>query len=148
MARSILVVVGSIVGIVILLAVVGFWPGSTKKIEAMANQFQPSGEWKLQSERISPPRFICLQADCGEVRRVWVSEAAHKLQEQDFLYQIKAATQDQSVTHVCEYTTDKSTIASCDATFIRDGKEVTLSYRSNGVTSQPTLIYNLTPERG
>lgn len=64
-------VIGGIVLLVVAFAVIGFWPGSTKDIEAVANKFQPGDGWKLESEQINPPMFICLQADCGEMHRSW-----------------------------------------------------------------------------
>lgn len=67
-------VIGGIVLLVVAFAVIGFWPGSTKDIEAVANKFQPGDGWKLESEQIEPPRFICLQADCNTMSRRWALE--------------------------------------------------------------------------
>ena len=69
--RIVAVVIAVIVLVPVLFVVIGFWPGSTKDIEAVANKFQPGDGWRLESEQINPPMFICLQADCGEMHRSW-----------------------------------------------------------------------------
>lgn len=72
--RIVAVVIAVIVLVPVLFVVIGFWPGSTKDIEAVANKFQPGDGWRLESEQIEPPRLICLQADCNTMTRAWTLE--------------------------------------------------------------------------
>lgn len=69
--RILLITIASLMALGALFFVVVAWPGSTKKIERIADQFQPDESWQLQSETINPPRILCLMADCGEVHRSW-----------------------------------------------------------------------------
>lgn len=69
--RIVVILLSSIAILIVLITVIGFWPGSTKNIESIANRFQPDPSWTLESETINPPRIICLQADCGQIRKVW-----------------------------------------------------------------------------
>lgn len=47
------------------------WTGSTKDIVAVADQFKPDESWKFTSEVITPPRTICIDILCPEVRKEW-----------------------------------------------------------------------------
>lgn len=47
------------------------WSGSTKDIEAVANQFKPDSSWELAGSSITPPRTICLEGGCPSLGRVW-----------------------------------------------------------------------------
>lgn len=69
--HKVVISVAVIVLLPVLFLVVGFWPGSTARIEAVADQFQPGDGWVLESETVNPPRFICLQADCNTMSRSW-----------------------------------------------------------------------------
>lgn len=81
--RIVALVAGGVILLPVLFVVIGFWPGSTKDIEAIANEFQPGDSWQLESERITPPRLICLQADCGEVSKSW--ELEENITTEDFV---------------------------------------------------------------
>lgn len=69
--RILAIVIAVIVLVPILFIVIGFWPGSTRGIEAVANKFQPGEGWVLESEQINPPMLICLQGDCNTMSRSW-----------------------------------------------------------------------------
>lgn len=67
------------------LLVVGFifiYQGSPKEIVAVADQFQPDESWQLTTERIVPPAFTCLEANCPSVHRTW--ETGDNITKQEF----------------------------------------------------------------
>ena len=68
--RITLLSIAAFVAALALFVVIGFWPGSTKGIEEVANRFEPGVEWRLESERIDPPQIICFKA-CPQLIRVW-----------------------------------------------------------------------------
>lgn len=63
-AVPVIVIMGFLFGLV--------YTGSTKEIVAVANQFQPDPSWTLESEKITPPRIICIDSVCPQVVRSWV----------------------------------------------------------------------------
>lgn len=62
--------------IVIVILVGGFiywftWTGSTKDIEAVANQFKPDSSWKLVRDMVEPPATTCIDVTCPSLARTW-----------------------------------------------------------------------------
>lgn len=47
------------------------YQGSSKPIEDVADQFQPDKSWQLVDNRVVPPTFTCLEANCPSVHRSW-----------------------------------------------------------------------------
>lgn len=72
-AKKITITVAGI--IILLIAVIAFlvlWRGSSKEILSAANKFQAPSSWKLESEMVRPPAFLCLDGGtCPEVSRTW-----------------------------------------------------------------------------
>lgn len=62
-AVPVIVIMGFLFGLV--------YTGSTKEIIAVADQFQPDPSWTLESEKITPPRIICIDSVCPQVFRSW-----------------------------------------------------------------------------
>lgn len=107
--RISLITIASLIALGALFLIVVAWPGSTKKIERVADQFQPSSEWVLESETVNPPRLLCLMADCGEIRKVW-SRANFEVQNcQDVTNEFGDALREErsqrrdGVIRVCEF---------------------------------------------
>lgn len=47
-------------------------PGSTKPIRKVADRFQPSSDWTLASERVTPPQIFCIGDNpCPSLYRKW-----------------------------------------------------------------------------
>lgn len=67
------IILGLIVFLLLLAAYFlwAFLPGSTEKIESIADQFKPESSWKLASETITPPYNVCIDAQCEKLRKVW-----------------------------------------------------------------------------
>lgn len=62
--------------------------GSTKPIKEVADQFQPPTSWKLDYERVTPPRFMCLDGgSCPEIARAWRLESTSFKELRDILKQ-------------------------------------------------------------
>lgn len=47
------------------------YEGSTTKILKIADQFKPDSSWELVSERIEPPRLLCIDVSCPSISRTW-----------------------------------------------------------------------------
>ncbi len=143
--RITLITIGSLIVAVSLFFVIGFWPGSTKDVEAVANQFQPGDGWKLASERISPPQFICLQADCGEIRRTWTNDIIYENIHDEFKRLVGSFVPngdfDDSV--VC---TNSDINQRCELSIQKDGFPVTISLDKQGISNIPTLIIQVDPK--
>ena len=45
------------------------WKGSTKEIVAVADQFKAPSDWQLVTDRVEPPRTICLDSRCPSLHR-------------------------------------------------------------------------------
>lgn len=70
--RKITIIAGAVLlALAAFVAYIALWTGSTKEIEAVANKFQPGDSWTLVSERIEPPRKLCLDAACPSLSRTW-----------------------------------------------------------------------------
>ena len=61
--------------VVLLLAAAFFflfmYEGSSKPIEAVADQLKPNSNWQLVDNKIVAPTFTCLEANCPSVHRSW-----------------------------------------------------------------------------
>lgn len=137
-------VIGGIVLLAVAFAVIGFWPGSTKDIEAVANKFQPGDGWELESERISPPMFICLQADCGEVYKVWRGKPAAFTSCVELAAISRSVTGDFKPDDEVKLRNDGSGIVkSCDMRRVVDGKSITFSYQSYNEREQSMIILSI-----
>lgn len=143
--RIVVILLSSIAILLVLITVIGFWPGSTKNIESIANRFQPDPSWTLESETINPPRIICLQADCGKVRKVWnldkplPSEAAFKKQT-------TMISENMQLSESCiDKAHEERSTPVCDSQTSIEGYEVRLQYR-HFRDSNPILILNVEKE--
>ena len=124
---------------------IGFWPQSTARLEHVANAFNPSSEWVLQSERINPQRHICLDSMCGEIRRVWRGPT-ESIKSCDEIYMMaKDFLGPRDVKNdVLKYgDDDHSNYIMCDYKRVIDGIEATLSYRYYGDDKPTTLVMQL-----
>lgn len=132
--RIVAMVIGSIILLPIAFVVIGFWPGSTKDIEAVANQFQPGDGWQLESEVIRPPRLICLQADCGEMTRTWKLEK--NITTEEFMAVLKKSGWDDMASNDTTCRTRSNVTSStgqtmCDASGSRDDYRIKIAARGN-----------------
>lgn len=59
------------------------WTGSSKEIEAVANQFKAESSWELKTNSVTPPSNLCLEGRCPEVIKKWVMNKT--LTEDEFL---------------------------------------------------------------
>lgn len=143
--RITLITIGSLIVAVSLFFVIGFWPGSTKNVVAVANQFQPGSGWKLESERISPPRLICLQADCGEVRRAWTSSAISRDVRGELKSLVSSFTTESTFEDniVCK---DSDVNPHCEISVQKNGFPVVISLDTQGILDRPTLIFQVNPK--
>lgn len=69
--------IGASIAVAVALLLGGFiftYQGSPKEIVAVADQFQPPTNWELTDERIVPPAFMCLEANCPSVHRSWKTD--------------------------------------------------------------------------
>lgn len=138
--RVVAIVIAVIVLVPILLLVIGFWPRSIHDLEAVANKFQPGEGWVLESERISPSMFICLQADCGEVYRVWHGSPGAFKRCDEFAALTHHMTGAFSVDDEAKLRNDNdSIIKSCNMQRLIDGKSIIISYQSYN-DSEPSVI--------
>lgn len=129
--RILAIVIAVIVLVPILFIVIGFWPGSTRGIEAVANKFQPGEGWVLESEQINPPMLICLQGDCGEVRKVWRGQASIFKNCSEFAQLSHSVTGefDVNIDTVKFSNNDAGLVWACDIHRSIEYKDVTFSYR-------------------
>lgn len=68
--------IGSAIIIALLVTFVGFliwffYIGSSREIITVADRFKPDPSWQLKSEKIEPPRTICIDVECPSVWRQW-----------------------------------------------------------------------------
>lgn len=84
-----------------------FWAGDTDDIEAKADQFTPSGEWRLKSSNSSPPRTICLDGGgCPQLTRVWTAKTPGRWS--DVLKSLEQSGWSYTVESDCNVTDDTS----------------------------------------
>lgn len=68
-------VIGIPATLILVVIFMFLYQGSTREIVSVANQFQPGAGWKLESERVEPPRIVCLNSvPCPSVFRAWSIE--------------------------------------------------------------------------
>lgn len=132
--RITLITIGSLIVAVSLFFVIGFWPGSTKDVEAVANQFQPGDGWKLVDEQVRPPMVICLQADCNEVDKRWKLEK--NITTEEFIAVVKNSGWGDMLKPDVECATIAGSTGSfgqtmCEANGYRDGFSVYVGARGN-----------------
>ena len=64
-----------VVAVVLILGTAFFflfmYQGSSKPIEAVADQFKPAKNWQLVDDQVVPPTFMCFEANCPSVHRSW-----------------------------------------------------------------------------
>lgn len=67
------IALGSLVVLLLFIAWLlwAFLPGSTKKLEAIGNQFKPEPSWTLVTEQVNPPFNICIGAQCNQLNKRW-----------------------------------------------------------------------------
>jgi hypothetical protein len=142
------IVVAIIIAVLVLpiiLVTIGFWPGSTREAEEIADQLQPGEQWQLISIDNQPPRIICLQGHCGELRKIWHGPAAI-LKSCDDLATLASQFSEASKTRADQenFRNDEPNIMSrCDVHRKIAGENVTLSYRSYVNDKYSTLILNI-----
>jgi hypothetical protein len=142
------IVVAIIIAVLVLpiiLVTIGFWPGSTREAEEIADQLQPGEQWQLISIDNQPPRIICLQGHCGELRKIWHGPAAI-LKSCDDLAALASQFSEASKTRADQenFRNDEPNIMSrCDVHRKIAGENVTLSYRSYVNDKYSTLILNI-----
>lgn len=81
--QMIIVIMGAIlIASAVFIGIFG-WQGNTTEIESVANQLKVSGNWRLESDQVRPPKLVCLDGGtCPQVSRRWVTD--HKLSKEDF----------------------------------------------------------------
>ncbi len=142
------IVVAIIIAVLVLpiiLVTIGFWPGSTREAEEIADQLQPGEQWQLISIDNQPPRIICLQGHCGELRKIWHGPA-EILKSCDDLATLASQFSEASKTRADQenFRNDEPDIMSrCDVHRKIAGENVTLSYRSYVNDKYSTLILNI-----
>ena len=142
------IVVAIIIAVLVLpiiLVTIGFWPGSTREAEEIADQLQPGEQWQLICIDNQPPRIICLQGHCGELRKIWHGPAAI-LKSCDDLATLASQFSEASKTRADQenFRNDEPNIMSrCDVHRKIAGENVTLSYRSYVNDKYSTLILNI-----
>ena len=142
--KIVIVTIAMVLVLPVALLTIGFWPGSMHDAEKIANQLQPGDEWQLISTDNQPPRIICLQGHCGELRKIWHGPAAI-LKSCDDLATLASQFSEASKTRADQenFRNDEPNIMSrCDVHRKIAGENVTLSYRSYVNDKYSTLILN------
>ncbi len=69
------IILGLIVFLLLLAAYFlwAFLPGSTKKIESIADQFKPESSWTLMDNVTHPQYNVCLDSQCDDIYKRWSS---------------------------------------------------------------------------
>ena len=90
------IVLGIPVTFIVIIIFIFMYQGSTKDITKVANQFEPGAGWTLESERVVPPRIVCLSdASCPSIHKIWSTkrdvskdEFAHMLAQSKWSFPI------------------------------------------------------------
>lgn len=117
---------------VVLAGVLGFavlftmnqWTGDTKPMIAVADRFVVPADWKLVSERIEPPRRLCVNdIPCPSMGRTW--RLPNIIDKNEFESFIGGAGLSQSSVRDCEFNPLTSGRRSfCRASGVIDGYKV------------------------
>lgn len=116
------------------------WTGSTREIVSVADRFQPSNVWKLETERVEPPRLICIQdIPCPEVFKRWSTNAA--VSAVDLNSTVKTVNLNLTLDDNCfkQNTMQGLNVPTCDATGIYDHYRVSVWISEDTDTSHKTL---------
>ena len=141
------IVISLIVFIILCVGFVAwmFWQGSPKEILGVANQFKPDSSWKLISEEVNPPRTMCFDVICPSVSRSWTLPGPITNIDQ-FQKIATIGNKKMEVPSTCFRIIDTSQPApsySCDASYVLDNYQITLSYYD---TERPAIV-DLTVEK-
>lgn len=94
------IVLGIPMTFIVIIIFMFIYQGSTRPILDVANKFNPGVGWKLESERVEPPRIVCLNSvSCPSVHRVWVTE--NNIEKIDMVSYLKEAGWSQDVKGDC-----------------------------------------------
>lgn len=78
--------------------------GSSKPIEAVANEFEPGSQWTLIENEIIPPKFFCMDTyngnSCPQVSRRWQIDS--QISPSDFKSILQNTTWEYSFPPECE----------------------------------------------
>ena len=111
------------------------WQGSTKDIEAVANNFTPPDEWTQTHYEVVPPKFICLMGNCPEVIKSWENREPVVYQEVKEL--LGDAAEGALAEERCK--TTEPTKQYCEFSGKKGGYQYRLAYRNEDNSSQITL---------
>ena len=142
------IVVAIIIAVLVLpiiLVTIGFWPGSTREAEEIADQLQPGDEWQLISTDNQPPRIICLQGHCGELRKIWHGPPAIFKSCDDLLDLSRQLSENGQFHRNDEQkrNDDPGIMSYCDISAVVSDQNVKLSYDSFANDDFSTLILNI-----
>ncbi len=142
------IVVAIIIAVLVLpiiLVTIGFWPGSTREAEEIADQLQPGEQWQLISIDNQPPRIICLQGHCGELRKIWHGPPAIFKSCDDLLDLSRQLSENGQFHRNDEQkrNDDPGIMSYCDISAVVSNQNVKLSYDSFANDDFSTLILNI-----
>ena len=142
------IVVATIIAVLVLpiiLVTIGFWPGSTREAEEIADLLQPGDEWQLISTDNQPPRIICLQGHCGELRKIWHGPPAIFKSCDDLLDLSRQLSENGQFHRNDEQkrNDDPGIMSYCDISAVVSNQNVKLSYDSFANDDFSTLILNI-----
>ena len=142
------IVVAIIIAVLVLpiiLVTIGFWPGSTREAEEIADQLQPGEQWQLISIDNQPPRIICLQGHCGELRKIWHGPPAIFKSCDDLLDLSRQLSENGQFHRNDEQkrNDDPGIMSYCDISAVVSDQNVKLSYDSFANDDFSTLILNI-----
>ena len=142
------IVVAIIIAVLVLpiiLVTIGFWPGSTREAEEIADQLQPGEQWQLISIDNQPPRIICLQGHCGELRKIWHGPPAIFKSCGDLLDLSRQLSENGQFHRNDEQkrNDDPGIMSYCDISAVVSDQNVKLSYDSFANDDFSTLILNI-----
>jgi hypothetical protein len=142
------IVVAIIIAVLVLpiiLVTIGFWPGSTREAEEIADQLQPGEQWQLISIDNQPPRIICLQGHCGELRKIWHGPPAIFKSCDDLLDLSRQLSENGQFHRNDEQkrNDDLGIMSYCDISAVVSDQNVKLSYDSFANDDFSTLILNI-----
>ena len=143
--KIVIVTIAMVLVLPVALLTIGFWPGSMHDAEKIANQLQPGDEWQLISIDNQPPRIVCLQGHCGELRKIWHGPPAIFKSCDDLLDLSRQLSENGQFHRNDEQkrNDDSGIMSYCDISAVVSDQNVKLSYDSFANDDFSTLILNI-----
>ena len=121
------------------------YTGSSKEIEAVANQFKPDASWELISERITPPMTFCLDSvECPSIARRWKTETL--LTRSEFVETLHRAGWNFEVEGSCVLDNPNrygDSIGVCSASGVIESYEISVEVSSSNPAEKYSIAYSI-----